>query len=395
MKKIDKTHRQNPSQIRKPVFYDEFICTAGECPFTCCQEWHIGVDPKTVRKWACMPDLRKGIAKDRGQTVMALRQDRKCIFLNAQGLCGVQRRLGEQMIPETCRVFPRETHDFGSVKETSLMPACPAVLDILRAFGEKKKNGKLVHFAELFPPCGDDRFAIRNFFIELLDEQDHTLNEKLLAIFFIMKEILEAEGSGGDPMERFRDASSTGTRTAFFSSLDAMTFHIADTLWERNELLLDLADNYRKEGLYQNRLEPLAELAEQFEEADSEEEEQKNLKLLGAFQEEMKQWDPFFTLLLSEEFFADLLLPDGTLTEMAQHLEWIGMIYAAIRHSLYLIFRKRAGSDRRLTYEEMRDIIVLIFRMTGYEEADLQEYLENSFESSIWDWGYFALIIGR
>ena len=32
--------------------------------------------------------------------------------------------------------------------------------------------------------------------------------------------------------------------------------------------------------------------------------------------------------------------------------------------------------------------------MTGYDKEDIYEYLENSFEELIWDWGYLALIIG-
>ncbi len=32
--------------------------------------------------------------------------------------------------------------------------------------------------------------------------------------------------------------------------------------------------------------------------------------------------------------------------------------------------------------------------MTGYDEEDIYEYLENSFEELVWDWGYLALVIG-
>ena len=37
-------------QIR-PDYYDHFSCTADQCPITCCQEWKIGVDADTNRKW--------------------------------------------------------------------------------------------------------------------------------------------------------------------------------------------------------------------------------------------------------------------------------------------------------------------------------------------------------
>ena len=44
-------------------------------------------------------------------------------------------------------------------------------------------------------------------------------------------------------------------------------------------------------------------------------------------------------------------------------------------------------------YETVREYMVVISRMTGYEDEDIREYLENSFAELIWDWGYFALII--
>ena len=74
---------------------------------------------------------------------------------------------------------------------------------------------------------------------------------------------------------------------------------------------------------------------------------------------------------------------------MVVKLQWLAMEYAVIFQSLFLQWDK-TGS---LTYEDVRAYIVILFRMTGYDEEDIYEYLENSFESLIWEWGYFALIV--
>ena len=50
-------------------------------------------------------------------------------------------------------------------------------------------------------------------------------------------------------------------------------------------------------------------------------------------------------------------------------------------------------AEEALDYEMVREYMVVISRMTGYEDGDIREYLENSFAELIWDWGYFALII--
>jgi len=66
------------------------------------------------------------------------------------------------------------------------------------------------------------------------------------------------------------------------------------------------------------------------------------------------------------------------------------MEYAAIRH----MCRLKAKLAGKLTYEDVRECIVVVSRMMGYEEDDIVEYLENSFEDLIWEWGYFSLVVG-
>ena len=64
------------------------------------------------------------------------------------------------------------------------------------------------------------------------------------------------------------------------------------------------------------------------------------------------------------------------------------MEYVFLRHLCYLYFRK----NRKLDYDILKKYMVLTFRMMGYDEDDIYEYLENSFEDIIWQWGYLALI---
>ena len=82
---------------------------------------------------------------------------------------------------------------------------------------------------------------------------------------------------------------------------------------------------------------------------------------------------------------------------MLVQMQWIALEYAAFRHSIFLRWMLD-GTDANvseISYETLRQYLVIITRMTGYETADIYEYLENSFESLLWDWGYFALIIGK
>lgn len=77
--------------------------------------------------------------------------------------------------------------------------------------------------------------------------------------------------------------------------------------------------------------------------------------------------------------------------QMVIQMQWIAMEYTTIRQSLFLKWMLDGCGE--LAYETVRDYMVVITRMTGYEEEDIVEYLQNSFESLVWDWGYFALIV--
>ncbi len=72
-------------------------------------------------------------------------------------------------------------------------------------------------------------------------------------------------------------------------------------------------------------------------------------------------------------------------------MQWIGMEYAAIRYGLFLSWLN--ASQTPLVYETVRETIAILTRMTGYEDDDIYAYLENSFESLYWEWGYFAMIL--
>ena len=94
---------------------------------------------------------------------------------------------------------------------------------------------------------------------------------------------------------------------------------------------------------------------------------------------------------LANEVYSELLSFEDTLEHMLVRLQWLMLQYAALRQSLFFIWQ---DSPETFSYEKVREALVIINRMTGYDEEDIYEYLENSFESLLWDWGYFALLAG-
>ena len=371
----------------RPDYYEKFQCIADRCTITCCQEWKIGVDNETNRKWKkllppdTVVDKKKNLSaytvKKDGMRVIALDEKHRCPFLNEEKLCRLLCTYTDRVLSDTCTQFPREVHRFSTHEEETLMPCCPAVIDIW-------KDAKEIVFPKVDREYKDLLFAIREHMMELLEDSTQRLEDQLKQGFYILLELNKQDSL---TMQLVNEYFSGESVAQLREAIAQIPMDELDSMDECNELLQDLAVNYQKEGLYKKYLDPILLQAKQLSETYAADTMCEDLQL---FEKQFRQWQPLLRKFLLNEFYSDLLVPDGDLESMIVSMQWIGMEYAVIRHSVFLKWLER----KQFTYEELRDYMVVITRMTGYEQEDIVEYLKNSFESLVWDWGYFALVTG-
>ena len=371
----------------RPDYYEKFQCIADRCTITCCQEWKIGVDNETNRKWKkllppdTVVDKKKNLSaytvKKDGMRVIALDGKHRCPFLNEEKLCRLLCTYTNRVLSDTCTQFPREVHRFSTHEEETLMPCCPAVIDIW-------KDAKEIVFPKVDREYKNPLFVIREHMMELLEDSTHRLEDQLKQGFYILLELNKQDSL---TMQLINEYFSGESVAQLREAIAQIPMDELDSMDECNELLQDLAVNYQKEGLYKKYLDPILLQAKQLSETYAADTMCEDLQL---FEKQFRQWQPLLRKFLLNEFYSDLLVPDGDLESMIVSMQWIGMEYAVIRHSVFLKWLER----KQFTYEELRDYMVVITRMTGYEQEDIVEYLQNSFEFLVWDWGYFALVTG-
>ena len=259
------------------------------------------------------------------------------------------------------------------------MPCCPAVIDIWK----KEEPG--------FPNIpGEEEnllFLLRKEILDLLAEEKISPEEALLAAFYIL---LDLKGRKKPIPADVSDCFSEKTKKELLKAIRKVSLPTEDTALECNEILQDLAVNYQNEGLYGDFLDSVLELSAAISEGEWDEvlEEKWNV-----FLQEWKKWDGLIRKFLMNEIFSDLVAADSDLESLILRMEWIALEYAGIRQSAFLNWSLKG--EGTLAYETLRDAIVVLTRMTGYEEEDIREYLENSFECPLWEWGYFALVLSR
>lgn len=379
-----------------PNYYSEFICTADNCPLTCCQEWKIYVDDITKEKWKTLTppesagghkkNLNSFTEKKEGQRVIRLTDDHRCPFLTKNLLCSLVLTYNSDILSETCTTFPREYHDFSDHREASLMPCCPAVIDLW----QQKKH---LTFPEVSSVSLNPAFLLREKITALMQGDSIRLTEPSLPLmqsFYILQELYRKEEKGQSlTADVIEDCFTPSTLSELQRAIYDLPLPATDTILECNELLQDLAVNYLEEGLYEEYLEPLITQAEQLNEMA----EDLLLSKWDAFCLQLEAFYPLLRRFLANEVYSDLLAPYDTGTEhMLVRLQWTAIQYAAIRQALFLTY---LSEDKAiLSYESVRQALVILTRMTGYEEEDIYEYLENSFESLLWDFGYLAFIMG-
>ncbi len=349
---------------------------------TCCMQWKIAVDDETYHNWKKVDFGYKSLSsfttKVDGSRVIRLNDAKRCPFLSENGLCSLVMEHGDRILSETCDTFPRQVHDFGSRREFAVVSCCPEVIDMMR-------DEKLEFDGEVAISDGEFCENVRNLMIWLVSNENYPLNAAILMAYHVLHDIYEND------ITDLRQYTDKKLLDVLYERICQVFVAWKDTYCENNELWLDVATNYRKEGLYSDFIEEISLKAEEILDNFGRDNEDALQDEWDAFVAELSKYQGLFRNYVANEIFSNMLVPELELSDMLVTFQWIMMEYVVIRQGIYL---KMKVSGQMPDYETIRDYIVVVSRMTGYDYDDIYEYMENCFQSVIWQWFYAALIIG-
>ena len=150
---------------------------------------------------------------------------------------------------------------------------------------------------------------------------------------------------------------------------------------EYNLLFLDVSQIYREQNIYGDFLVPLAEEAEKINGKETE--------CFKTYQHKINKWAKELRNLFAEEISSAIITPGtGQVLDILVKLEWMAMEYAVLSQALFLQQRKGELTDKKI-----QKSVCVVFRMMGYADEDIWEYMENCFDSVIWPWEYYSLLV--
>ena len=197
-------------EIFTPAYYEKFRCLAGACPDSCCQEWDVDVDPASAAYYRSLPGelgdrLRQVLTDTPEGTVMALEEGRGPMW-RRDGLCEIQKQLGENGLCQVCKIFPRLRHDYGSFAELGLELSCPeAARLILGETSSCLKAGEAPGAPENPEYLPEDMETLRNSrraFLEFLDAETCPMPQSLGVLLLYAHQVQgELDGEEPEPLD--------------------------------------------------------------------------------------------------------------------------------------------------------------------------------------------------
>ncbi|MBO5426119.1 MAG: flagellin lysine-N-methylase [Lachnospiraceae bacterium] len=182
---------------RMPSYYNEFKCIADKCPATCCAGWAIVIDDNTLKKYNALQgshgefvrgnvDFKEQIFKRNGED---------CAFLNKNGLCDLITKMGDEMLCNTCRRYPRHFEEYGNLVEAALSISCPVAAKMI--IDNPAKDKFLIRHIdkisprekEVDPYLLETLLFVRKKLFEIMSDRDISINARLEKVISVGESI--------------------------------------------------------------------------------------------------------------------------------------------------------------------------------------------------------------
>jgi lysine-N-methylase len=205
----------------QPRSYHAFRCIGADCEDTCCVGWTVNVDKQTYDAYQRSEDPELGPALhnlvvintenagDDNYAKITL-PGSGCPFL-AEGLCSIQKKLGEEYLSIMCAAYPRVMNVVDEVLQRSLDLSCPEAARVVlldpspMEFDEEdgaRRNSRLGQLSVLSTAdANSDKpyqhfREIRSLIIWLLQNRDYSLWKRLAILASLCDQLHAAAAPG-------------------------------------------------------------------------------------------------------------------------------------------------------------------------------------------------------
>ena len=192
---------------KEPKYYSQFSCIGSECPNNCCHGWRIDwmqdeynklINSGVSLEIKNIADSSFSYDEKTNYYSIVFAEDNFCPFLSKNdGLCNIQRSMGEEYISLVCRTYPRRFFERDNIIVRFCDTSCfrviemlgndkdAAKLELLEAHDNSKRvDNNVLHFDSVhkvnLSPYLRFRLEILGFYSDLFNSSDNIENSIIL-----------------------------------------------------------------------------------------------------------------------------------------------------------------------------------------------------------------------
>ncbi|AWZ48179.1 hypothetical protein C3495_04830 [Clostridiaceae bacterium 14S0207] len=230
--------------ILTPSYTKEFKCIGGECEDSCCIGWRVFIDKNTFKNYKRIYNkefkekVDKYIKRNRHSTKensyaqIKLLENERCPFLNNKNLCEVFINVGEHNLSKVCTEYPRIYNRIDGNIEKSLTLSCPVAAKKillnkeLMEFDEIQSNEKIsdiINYVDTQSNKYINKYfwKIRIFTIDLLQNRNYSIEDRLIILGMFYKEIIE-NSNVDDVIKKFKNRILNNVYKKFLNDISQL-----------------------------------------------------------------------------------------------------------------------------------------------------------------------------
>jgi len=171
-------------RILVPDYYKDFKCLAGSCQHSCCTGWEVDIDRDTLAYYRTVDGeigqkLKDSIATDGETTYFCMTEDKKCPFLNENGLCDIMIELGPDKVSQICDDHPRFRNFYSDRTEIGLGLSCEAVAPMIVSKQDKTQLLCIEDGEELLWEGECDFLDLRDDIFDILQNREKAIDARI------------------------------------------------------------------------------------------------------------------------------------------------------------------------------------------------------------------------
>lgn len=372
------------NNIFKISNYDKFKCVADKCKFTCCEGWDISIDSVTYDKWKNVKGdstyILKNVKKIDNKNTYLIKKStyEACPFLDKKGLCYIVKNYGEGYLSSTCHMFPRIENIFDDRKELSLSCSCPEVVEII-----SDMRGKIDLYSDNCIQIENNllEFKIRETLINIIKQEDFSLEYKLIICFEMLSSILEVSNLDNIILEEIEKYKDKDYIENIFYKYKEITLNIDESIEEINYLFLDIIQNYKEVPMFNKFLQHISYFSEEVE-----------INVLASKWKEFKILFDKYNNLIENCILSKIIsnCAKDNVEDTAISFQMIILNYLFIRYAVFLKYC--IDNKEKIYIEDVKDYIVVFSRIIENNEEAVKEFLADGFGDVILEVGYLCFI---